>query len=189
MKSNQRIELTKRLLQEGLLRIMEHKHLDKISVTELCREAGINRATFYRHYSIPRDVLMDMQKALTEEANQKCFQYEIKNAAAYLESCFSFLYEHADIIRLLLQNCTDDDMRKMVVDVLTRTSTQNIYLAPDSIRNESDMKLILSFIVGGGYYVIRQWLIEDIPQPPEKIAKLFLAYLDYSASIYNKTTH
>ena len=188
MKNNQRIELTKRLLAEGLLRLMEQKPLDKISVTELCRESGINRATFYRHYSIPRDVLLDMQKALTEEAYQKYFQCEIKDAAAYLESCFSFLYEHADIIRLLLQNCTDDDMREMVVDALTRASAHNVFFAPDSIKDEADMKLILSFIVGGGYYVIRQWLIEDIPQPPGKIAKLFLSYLDYSASIYSKTS-
>ena len=49
-KENQRITLTKKLLQEGLLRLLETKRLDKISVTELCREAGINRATFYNHY-------------------------------------------------------------------------------------------------------------------------------------------
>ena len=48
-KENQRITLTKKLLQEGLLRLLEVKTLDNISVTELCRESGINRATFYNH--------------------------------------------------------------------------------------------------------------------------------------------
>ena len=50
MKGNQRIALTKRLLQEGLIRLLEKKPLDKNSVTELCGESGINQATFYRHY-------------------------------------------------------------------------------------------------------------------------------------------
>ena len=50
-KENQRIALTKKLLQEGLLRLLETKTLDKISVTVLCRESGINRATFYNHYN------------------------------------------------------------------------------------------------------------------------------------------
>lgn len=50
MKDDQRVTLTKRLLQEGLLRLLETKEIDKINVTELCRESGINRATFYRHY-------------------------------------------------------------------------------------------------------------------------------------------
>ena len=59
-RENQRIMLTKRLLKESLLRLLERKELDKISITELCREAGINRATFYRHYEIPRDILNEL---------------------------------------------------------------------------------------------------------------------------------
>ena len=187
MKSNQRIELTKRLLQEGLLRIMERKPLDKISVTELCSESGINRATFYRHYSIPRDVLLDMQKKLAEEVNQQFFQNEINDVKAYLEAFFSFMFERADIIRLFIQNCTDEDMLKMVSDTLTRVSTHNIPFVSDSVGNEADMKLILFFIIGGAYYALRQWLLEDTPEPPEKIARIFLSYLDYSSSIYSKT--
>ena len=59
-KENQRIALTKKLLQEGLLRLLETKSLDKISVTELCRESGINRATFYNHYNSPQELLTDI---------------------------------------------------------------------------------------------------------------------------------
>lgn len=58
MKDDQRIALTKRLLREGLLRLLSKTDLNKISVTQLCIESGINRATFYRHYEEPRDILM-----------------------------------------------------------------------------------------------------------------------------------
>lgn len=57
MKDDQRIALTKRLLREGLLRLLSKTDLNKISVTQLCIESGINRATFYRHYEEPRDIL------------------------------------------------------------------------------------------------------------------------------------
>ena len=50
MKDDQRTALTKRLLREGLLRLLSKTDLNKISVTQLCIESGINRATFYRHY-------------------------------------------------------------------------------------------------------------------------------------------
>ena len=59
MKDDQRIALTKRLLREGLLRLLSKTDLNKISVTQLCIESGINRATFYRHYEEPRDILND----------------------------------------------------------------------------------------------------------------------------------
>ena len=64
MKDDQRIALTKRLLREGLLRLLSKTDLNKISVTQLCIESGINRATFYRHYEEPRDILNDIKYLL-----------------------------------------------------------------------------------------------------------------------------
>ncbi len=61
--SNQRVAVTKRMVQEGLMRLLEKKPLEKINITELCQEAGINRTTFYRHFELPRDVLTEMQNA------------------------------------------------------------------------------------------------------------------------------
>ncbi len=53
---------TKRLLTEALVALSAHKSMLKIAVSELSHEAGINRATFYRHYaSVPAfvDELID----------------------------------------------------------------------------------------------------------------------------------
>ena len=36
MKDDQRVALTKRLLQEGLFRLLERKDIDSIHVSELC---------------------------------------------------------------------------------------------------------------------------------------------------------
>ena len=60
-KENQRITLTRRLLQEGLLRLLQTEKLEDISVTALCKEAGINRATFYNHYTSPTSLLNEME--------------------------------------------------------------------------------------------------------------------------------
>lgn len=67
MKDDQRVALTKRLLQEGLLRLLEEKDIDSIHVSELCAESGINRATFYRHYNEPRDILRNMRQNLIRD--------------------------------------------------------------------------------------------------------------------------
>jgi len=53
-RENQRVQLTKRLLKEALMKLLEEKPLEQINVSELCRVADINRATFYKHYAIPR---------------------------------------------------------------------------------------------------------------------------------------
>ena len=50
MKSDQRVIITKMMLKEALLKLLHTRQLNKITITDLCRESGINRATFYRHY-------------------------------------------------------------------------------------------------------------------------------------------
>ncbi len=65
---NQRVAVTKRMVKEGLIRLLEKKSLEKINITELCQEAGINRTTFYRYYELPRDVLTEMQNEFYDNA-------------------------------------------------------------------------------------------------------------------------
>ena len=37
---NQRVAVTKRMIKEGLMRLLGKKSLEKITITELCQEAG-----------------------------------------------------------------------------------------------------------------------------------------------------
>lgn len=46
-----RIRRTRLALQEGLGKLLETKEFDAISVQEIAEAAGVNRATFYDHYT------------------------------------------------------------------------------------------------------------------------------------------
>ena len=59
-KENQRIMLTKQLLQTAFLKLLQLKPIHAISIRELCTEAGINRTTFYYHYGSQYDLLADI---------------------------------------------------------------------------------------------------------------------------------
>ena len=50
---DKRIRRTKKLLRQALTRLMQQKDFPSITVTDVVREADINRGTFYAHY---RDV-------------------------------------------------------------------------------------------------------------------------------------
>ena len=56
MKSDRRVQYTRRALQESLVSLMREKPLQKISVKEICARADINRSTFYVHFGSPEDV-------------------------------------------------------------------------------------------------------------------------------------
>lgn len=57
MGTDLRVLKTQRALKTALLKIIKDKPVGNITTTELCREAGINRNTFYAHYSSPVQLL------------------------------------------------------------------------------------------------------------------------------------
>ena len=47
---------TEPAIKDALLRLLESKKLADVTVSELSREAGVSRSTFYEHYGNPADV-------------------------------------------------------------------------------------------------------------------------------------
>lgn len=173
MKDNQRIALTRRLLREGLLRLMERKPLDKISVSELCGESGINRATFYRHYGTPRDVLDDMERELISGLEiDVCKISDVRDIVHCFEIAMEYLYSHADMLKILLQNRSDEELTQMINEMCAQVFSLKSRL---SIAGDLDMdavKLISAYSVGGVYFLLRQWLLGDIQKTPQEISRL-----------------
>ena len=54
---NQRVYLSKKLLENALISLLKQKSLYKISIRELCEVASINRSTFYKYFSSQFDLL------------------------------------------------------------------------------------------------------------------------------------
>ena len=62
-----RVQFTKKVLKDALLRILKDKPIGKVTIKELCEEAGLNRGTFYLHYNEPNDVLKEIESDFVRE--------------------------------------------------------------------------------------------------------------------------
>lgn len=175
MKENQRITLTRRLLREALLQLLSEKPLEKISVSALCRTAGINRTTFYHHYQTPSDVLTEMENELVEGLQQ----YNVQNLTerSTLQAATSicaYLHKHADTLRVLFR-CNVDGHLATVVTRMNRSLLELRERQPRLVPLDADaMRLTATFLGTGGYYLIRQWLLDEIDKTPAEIAELML---------------
>ncbi|MGD9559236.1 MAG: TetR/AcrR family transcriptional regulator [Oscillospiraceae bacterium] len=66
-KEDQRVRLTRQLLQNALLQLLGERPVGSVTVTQLCERAGVNRGTFYLHYRDVYDLLQQMEEALLED--------------------------------------------------------------------------------------------------------------------------
>jgi len=56
-KEDRRTLYTKSVVKRSLLELMQVKPISKISVSEICKKADINRNTFYHYYYGPENLL------------------------------------------------------------------------------------------------------------------------------------
>ncbi len=81
----------------------EKKTLSKISISELCEESGINRATFYKHYESPamilREIAYDYDRQMSSIYEAK--RNEGRNEEDRIEACMQFLLEKKAEIKIL----------------------------------------------------------------------------------------
>ena len=66
MKSDRRVRYTRMVLKQALLSLMLERPITRITVTEICERAEVNRATFYAHYADPYDLVARIEKELFE---------------------------------------------------------------------------------------------------------------------------
>lgn len=167
-KENQRVMITKRLLKEGLLRLLAQKPIEKVSVTELCREAGINRATFYTHYETPRDILTEIEHEMADTFANLYRQMGPRNLQAHIEAMAQYFYDHADLLHILIRNSSDRDLALM----LQRTYQNSLNISFFKNVDEEEQKLVSAYIAGGGYLLLNVWLKDGIQKTPKEIARL-----------------
>ena len=63
-KENQRVHISKMMLKNALLALLEKKPLERITVYEICQIAEINRTTFYKYYGNETDSAADIEHLL-----------------------------------------------------------------------------------------------------------------------------
>lgn len=177
MKSDQRVILTKRLLREGLLKLLERKNIDEIRVCELCDASGINRATFYRHYTQPRDILRDIRQSIVEDVQILAEQTRAEeDLAGWLKRLCQYFYDNRKLLCILFETRTDEEFAQMVSQ-LCNQQLSRLQHTPLGELDEESVRLMAYGYAGGFYYILRQWLLEPGQKTPEEVAGVMHCFL------------
>ena len=67
-------ELTKRAIQESFKKLLSNQPLDKITVKNITDDCGVNRNTFYYHYS---DIYQLLEEIFLTEAQKSVEKMEV----------------------------------------------------------------------------------------------------------------
>lgn len=172
-KENQRIKLTKKMLKDSLISMLEKESIHKISIRELCEHAEINRSTFYKYYGNQYELLEDMENELLqhiwgEDKAKTLIQPEMTverttSLLSYFESCYQ-------LVRLLVNNNVDPSFPEKIINLpeIKALATQRL---GDGYQPEQ-LNYLSTFLINGSFHMIREWINKELRESPADMALL-----------------
>lgn len=105
-KNNQRFRYMDICMKAALLELMQQMDFEKITVKDICKRAGVNRSTFYAHYTDIYQMLDENEKYLSrgliaeveKQRDSKC-----EDSSLFLPY-LRYMKQHQYFYRVVLQN-------------------------------------------------------------------------------------
>ena len=156
-RGNQRVMLTKRLLQESLTRLLQTESIHKISIRALCEEAGVNRSTFYKYYGSQYEVLGEMEEGLLDEIRSAL--EDADSDRVRIERICAYLEGHMDSVRVLVGNNVDPKFPEKLFGL---PEVQQMILERMGDRYDTEeRKYVYIFLISGVYRLVQEWVISQ----------------------------
>lgn len=180
-KENRRVRMTKRLMKEALLDLMEQQDLVTISVTAICETADVHRSTFYKYYTNPADLLREIEQDFLDRIPappQILDQTNEKALLAATTEFFDFVKENKNAFRVLFNESSGNSFTARLVDHLCSG-----YVPVGDDTDELSARFTSLYIANGTVGMMREWVNEDFPISSQKIAEM-MYYLSKKISQY-----
>lgn len=174
-----RVKYTKMILRESLLEIMKEKPIAKITPTELCRHADINRNTFYSHYDCPEDLLKEIEEDLFSQIMN--IPMECGNELAQLTKVCQIIYENRNLCAVIFSKNGDEDFLR---DVISMAHDKVIaeWKAAGTTVSDDQLEMLYYFTVNGSVSIIQNWIMQGMIKSPEEIAEFIVKVI--SSGLY-----
>ena len=160
--------LTKSALEASLKKLLLKKPLDKITISDIADDCGMNRMTFYYHFQDIYDLIAwsfaeDAEKILAGKKSYETWQ------EGYLAIFLSIL-ENKPLIMNVYRSVSREQLEQFLFKVSYRLLL-NVVEEEDKERvvSEEDKDFIANFYKYAYVGLILDWIRGDMKENPEKI--------------------
>ncbi|MDR1620280.1 MAG: TetR/AcrR family transcriptional regulator [Clostridiales bacterium] len=172
---DRRAKYTRLALRESLLKLVREKSVDKITVTDICKEADINRGTFYTHYKDAYDLLQSIEDAIAKDIESvlTSMQYSKSgnNVSSVVQEVFEYLMSNKAPCEILLGKFGDMEFLRRIL-YQTQSQFTAIILRQIGDVDETMLQYYFSFVANGCVGLVRSWIMNDMQETPEKLASV-----------------
>lgn len=158
-----RVAKTKGKVRDGLLQLLEHDRLEDITVSDLCRAAGVNRSTFYVYYDTVSSVFEEQVDIILAEMAREMRAVSHPSAVAFLNIYLNTARMHPEVFQAIHTYDIDHfAIRKM-------TELAAGWMDSSAIRVMREDPLYFTYWYSGYFGMIRVWLKNGCRESNEEV--------------------
>lgn len=166
---------SKNSIKKAVAKLIHEKAVEKITVSDIIREADISRGTFYAHYSDVRGVLEQIEseelKALMEYVDRFGLENILTNVTSLIEQICNYLSRDMEYYRMLAQSNVLNNYIWRLVEVYY-DKLLDLVMTQKNASNRDEANIYLVYVTSGAKSTILAWLNGGLKGEPKEIAKI-----------------
>jgi AcrR family transcriptional regulator len=176
-KTDRRVLRTRKLLSEALFALILEQGYDSVTIQDITDRANLGRATFYLHYRDKEELLMTMLEGVFEDLLDHASQF-VKSEKS-MPQLFPMFYifhhagEHSDLYRALFQAQVGQGIIWRMQDFLALRIQELTGIWDQESPSSVPIELWTNWLAGSFLGLVRWWLENDMPYPPEYMEQIF----------------
>jgi AcrR family transcriptional regulator len=177
-----RVKRTQKLILDALLSLSIEKGFSALTVSDITKSAGINRATFYRHYKDKFDLLdsytrtvYELLDAPFEAKPRKSNKADADQVFQRLVTIFDHIRANANFYRVMLGRNGDPMFTNRIRQYVEKRIRRS--LPAELPKDDTAIDMFVSYSSSASVGAVLWWLEQDMPYTPEEMAAT-LHYLE-----------
>ncbi len=175
---------SKSLIKKAVAKLIHQKEINKITVSDVIREADISRGTFYAHYpdiqSVFEQIETEEVKKLVNLVNRtKDSNSDIKDTEAFLSIICNHIYDDFDYYKMLMHSSFLNNYLCRIIDIYYEETFATLMSLGKS-NDEAKVNIYLTYVTSGAKETIISWLEGRIISTPDLIASRIAKLIELS---------
>ena len=182
---DRRIKYTKKIIKDTLINLLSKKELKKITVSEICKLADINRATFYRYYLDVYDLVNKIQEDFVSELKEASNTDDKYSVSSFSKELLTVFLENKELVKILFNTNNNvyylNDILELAYEKCKEKWEKDL---PGILKEDIDYAAV--FIFNGALGVVNYWVKNDFDKDVDEVAEIIerLSYYGTKKFIY-----
>ena len=175
-KEDIRITKTKSALSNAFFTMLKTTPIDDLTINDLCEQADVRRATFYKHFKDKNDFMVFLIKDIRAQFDEKTWHDDLDTNITkeyymqYAEAVIDYLLERDTAIKKLINS----PIRSTFFDVFLHENYEDTRKRLEvTVENGAPLfapvDTVASMIVGGVAHCIIKWFDSDNRRPKDEL--------------------